>query len=169
MFETKLNTTFTFHDQVKCIFDNLHSILNKHAPKVRKSKRISSKPLTHPNITQARRKKRKAERKYIKTGRESDKKTLCNETKNLAHTIKCTQNDYFSNKLNKVKKDPKATYKIINYLLNKTEEKILPEHSNPKNLANDFEEFFYKKVMDIRKNIESKTSSSKSIMEDYLK
>jgi hypothetical protein len=111
------------------------------------------KPFRDNLIDEARRLKRRAERRYKKTGSTEDKATFNAAVKNVANVVKAVQNKFFSEKLKNVKGNAKETYKIVNYLLNKTKEKMLPDYNDTEKLVNDFATFFFDKTATIRRNL----------------
>ena len=91
-------------------FDTINTVLDKHAPKVTKTIRKSSKLLSDENIKNSRKKKRRAERKFKRTGLERDKLEYKTASKDLVRTIQNCHNKYYSNKLSKAKNNPRETY-----------------------------------------------------------
>ena len=154
-----------FNSRTTAMFECISKTLNLHAPKVLKSNTRTTKVLNNDHIRQARRIKRQAERKYRKTGLQIDKQSFKSATSTLIKEVKETYNKFYSEKLNAAKYDSKATYKVVNHLLNKQEDKILPQSSNKLQLANDFIEYFHTKILKIRAAIdqENKSDSSFSI------
>ena len=98
----------------------------------------------------ARRAKRRSERLYRKTGLTEHKCALNRASRALLRVVRNSQNDFYSNKLHAAKNDTKATYSIINHLLNKQKEKVLPKSDNDLVLANKFADFFHNKIYLIR-------------------
>ena len=136
-------------EQVKFLFSTTHSLLDKYAPLKNKSFVINNKPFTDKDINNAKRLKRQAERKYRKNGLDKHKHDLRLATRNLSKIVKIKYNEFYYKKLQAVYGNAKGTYNVINKLLNKDKKILLPEHSDPKALANNFETFFANRVENI--------------------
>ena len=108
------------HDlKIKEVFKSIETTLDSHAPKRLIHTSKSTKIFTNTEIRQVRRKKRRAERKYRKSRLKCDKETLKLASELVVKTVKKEYNLFYSKKLNAAKNDIKATYKVINALLNK--------------------------------------------------
>ena len=133
----------------------------------KRSRVLSTKPFNHKDISNAKRAKRRAERKYQKSGLVEDKHQLNVAMRILKKTVQIRYDEFYSEKLGSVKGDSKATYKIIDHLLNKCKRKVLPSYSLPQSLADNFEHFFSTRIEQLRqgmqcigKNIVTKNNSS---------
>ena len=142
-------------DRVNYFFRSTQNILNTHAPLQTRFSSISSKPFNHFDIDEAKRSKRRAERRFRKTGLDCDKQTLNVASRNLARVVKNKTSEYYSDRLNRVTGDPKATYDIINSLLNRNKVRSLPEHDEVQELVEVFEDFFCKKIERLRSSMKS--------------
>ena len=137
---------------VSQINNYLLSEVNKQAPVIKKKVRITKHIIRSPDIQEGRRIKRRAENKYKKTKSNSDKIQLQLARKNLAKIVEKSRTQLFIDKFEKHRNDAKQTYKIINQLLNKNNEKIFPSHSSEKELADSFTNFYKQKILKIRNN-----------------
>ena len=63
------------------------------------------------------------------------------------------QTQYHSKLVEDSSNGQKLLFKVANELLDKNSEKVLPTQDDPKQLANDFNQFFIDKVNKIRKSI----------------
>ena len=63
------------------------------------------------------------------------------------------QNDHYSKVVEEAGNDQKALFKVANTLLDKGASRILPEHSDPLQLANEFNEYYLDKIDKLRKSI----------------
>ena len=151
------NSRHELNSETEILFEAIASALDLHAPIVTKTKIITAKPFTNEAIRNAKRKKRQAERKFKKTRSASDKQALKNTIKTFVNTVRDSENKFYATKLNSVKGDTKSTYQVINHLMNKNQEKHLPEHTDKKNLAEKFANFFKDKIINIRNCITSST------------
>ena len=139
----------TLEKQVELLFSTTRSLLDKHAPLQHKSFIVSNKPFTDVAINDAKKLKRRAERRYRKSCLDNDKHDLHVATRNLSKIVKTQYNEFYSNKLQAVRGDAKGTYNIINHLLNKGKKRVLPDYSEPVTLANKFETFFLDRIQNI--------------------
>ena len=146
---------FNFNEHVSGFFSYVNCVVNKYSPKVTETRRTTEKPFTNKLIKEARRQKRRAERRYKKTKLKVDKTALNDAARSVNKCVKQSLDDFYAVKFGKVKGDQKGTYKIINHLLNRSSAKIYPEKYDPKTLANQFEEYFTNKIESIRIEIES--------------
>ena len=143
------------NNQVSNLFTSIESVLDEFAPKTVCTKVLKTKPFTNQNIILARRAKRRAERAFRKNHSERNKHLLRLSSKNLVNIVRKSENMFYSQKLSSVKNDVKSVYNIINQLLHKQDEKVLPDHSDSTKLANKFAAFFFEKVSSIRSSISS--------------
>ena len=125
----------------------LLSEIDRQAPLITKTTRITTQIIKTPKIQEARRIKRRAEHKYKKSKTQANRDHLKTTRKNLATIVQQSRTEYFKDKLDKHKNDVRKTYNIVNSLLNKNNDKIFPTHINKKTLANKFA-FFYKDKID---------------------
>ena len=148
--------------RTQLFMDNLKRVIDHHAPVVKKTKLILSKPFTNDEIRKVKRIKRKAERKFRKSGSLDDRDTFKKAVKDVVETVRISENKFYSDKLSSVKNDPKSVYNIINHLLNKGKQRNLPDSSNQLDLADNFAIFFHEKIRKIRNLIRSSTKESTS-------
>ena len=139
-------------------YDNILSqLLDLHAPAETKDCKRSNSAWWNGKCNLARREKRRAERQY-KKHRDPIKLELYKEKLVEASIIiDRERNTFFEKKLGAAAGNPKATYKIINNLLDKEygANKLPNEPSNEK-LADDFKSFFSEKVNSIYDDIKER-------------
>ena len=124
--------------------------LNKQAPIQMRTKKLSKHLVTNDEIRNARLIKRKAERKFKKTGLERDKAVLRAAKKSLNRSIASARNKFFKDKFDKCKGNVKETYKIFNKLMNRVHQTTFPTHNSELILANKFSKFYFDKIRQIR-------------------
>ena len=159
-------------DQVRHMFSTTHKLLDKYAPVQNKSSVISTKPFFNIGISDAKRVKRRAERRYQKSGSEQDKHDLVVAARNLSKVVKLKSNEFYCGKLQAVQGDAKGTYNIINRLLNKSKKSIYPDNIDPEKLAQEFETFFCDRIENMCQKMNctpclSQTNNSTSVMEKF--
>ena len=137
-------------------YDNtLRSIFDKHAPLT--TKEIRDRPNTpwyNEQVMEAKRLRRRAERKYLSSGLTVHKDILHNQHRNLCTVIaKAKQQFYHEAIVNN--NSSKNLFKITDTLLHKKGDSILPTHDNPEQLANNFVDFFCDKIKTISQSFDA--------------
>lgn len=128
--------------------------MDKHAPILNKTVKKKRNNFTTPEIISLRRKRRKAERQYRRWRKSEDLAGFHNLKKSVLKAVYNSRNKFYSSKLAKSKGKQKETYQIFNKLIGKHQgKKTLPEHTDEKELANQFKDFFHSKIQKVRKNI----------------
>ena len=137
---------FNLNDEVANLFNVIKTTLDRHAPLITKTKKLSSKVFTNESIKSARRACRKTERKFKKSGLQVDRAAFQIAHTKLIETVNSSQRMFFNHKLKMAKHNTKAVYQIINHLLHKDQPSILPEEKNDVDLANEFAEPYVEKI-----------------------
>lgn len=145
--ERHLNNSLVVLDQ--CLLAEM----NNQAPLITKLCKITNKVVRNNEIQKARTLKRRAERKFRKSKSEVDRISVKRARKDLITIVKSSRNQFFKDKLLQHKNDVRKTYNIINLLLDKNKDKILPSHVNEKTLANQFATFYKEKIDNIRSSL----------------
>lgn len=130
----------------------LRALLDKHAPLKKKMvKIVPNAPWFDAEYRELRKKRRKAEKCYKRSKSLEDKEAFVKLRKKTTGLAFSKKQVYFSNK---IKECPttKALYSCIDRLLDRKEAEVLPSFDSPKELATQFNDFFKKKIHDIRKN-----------------
>ena len=144
----------TFKETVATLFSGTHKLLDEHAPIMTKTISIVEKsPWFDGEYKKCRIARRKAERIWKKSRSASDyisykKLSVC-----------CTQladkkkKEDFSKMIAKAQGNPKTLYQFVNKELDRSQTKMLPEHTNISELTTKFNNFFVDKVNKIRENM----------------
>ncbi len=103
--------------------------------------------------------RRKFERKWRKTQLTVDHDIYRNQCATVNKLLKQTRLNFYSDKIQSCGRDQKTLFKVTKTLLGKNEETILPTSSCAKTLAQDFSDFFVKKIDDIRTKINSEVNT----------
>ena len=152
----------SFGDKISFYNDNLKSLLDSYAPlKTKSVKIVPHAPWFDLEYRELRKRRRKAERKYMKTRSSSDKKefsTLRKMTTNLAFRKK---REFFSDKIQNCSSS-KALFSCVNRLMDNTKSDALPTHESPAELASKFNKFFKEKIINIRKHFPPPSDGDKS-------
>ena len=165
-----------FSDLCSSFKDTLKLSLDEHAPIYTKKVHSNSSSLPSwfdKEYIEERRKRRSLERKY-KKNKTTFNKHMYSIQKNLCvKLVKQKRKAHTQALVDQCQGNQKQLFKTIPKLLGKQKEKILPDHKgNPKQLADDFNSFYIKKVENIRdgfeeikSNIEVQLSSSMPLTE----
>ena len=134
----------------------MRSILDDHAPIT--SKRVSARPSVpwmSSDIIEAKRQRRKAERKWRSSKCQSDLATFKRKRNYVTFLMNKARRDYYSNLIAENSYDQKHLFKVSKKLLNITSTPILPPHEDKQKLANEMGMFFVKKIADIRSDLDN--------------
>ena len=150
------NTTFEQHmDQFDCI---ARTIVEKHAPMVQWRKKEGEPDWIDLEYKKNRALRRRQERIW-KKHRTADNMNKYIEQKEVCIKMAMEkQKEYYTKRIADAGKCQKTLFKIANELLDKTSERVLPTHSDSKQLADDFNDFYIKKVEKIRNAIPKSTT-----------
>ena len=142
------------------LFDELtRGLVDKHAPLItRKSMPKNTIPWFDVEFKQARSKRRKLEKKWKKSKSDSDRSNYLSQRKHCAKLSITKQRLYYSKVISEAGKDQKKLFNIVNKMLDKTEQKFLPTHTDAKQLANEFNQFYVNKIVKLRESIPSDES-----------
>ena len=152
-----VNEQNTVEDKVTSFYKILSDILETFAPLTLKTLTIRpNKQWFNEELKTAKRVKRLAERKWRKTKLESHRESY-RKAKYEANTIvtKC-KSRYMQTKILENKGNPKQLASLIQGLVKHEQtKKTMPEHSDPKVLAESFSDFFNAKILNIRNSLEA--------------
>ena len=137
--------------------------MDKHAPIVKKT--IVARPRMpwfNDTIKAAKRERRKYERIWRTTGLESDRLAFTKARNSVNHVIEEARRDYYTDFINENSTDQRRLFNAVNSLLSERNEKALPPYTCATSLANDFGEFFYRKIVNIRVGLGTNVSRTDS-------
>jgi len=100
-------------------------------------------------------KRRKLEKKMLQSQRKSDKdgyREICNKYTKLLHDCKHL---YYTEQINQCAGDSRKLFQVFTLLCNKKQECPLPPQNDSETLANDFGDFFCRKIDLLREEIDS--------------
>ena len=133
----------------------LIAILDKHAPLRHKSITVHQRvPWFNYEIKEAKRKRRKLERKWRSSGLETDRLQFTSMRNKTTRLMETARREFYTDFINENCADQRKLFKAANQLLGRHDDVTFPPHSDPANLANQFGMFFAKKITDIRKQLE---------------
>ena len=139
----------------------LQDLVDKHAPS--KNSKVTT---THPHadwftsqLQEEKRKKRKLERNYRRTGTSEDVRLFEEQSNHYSKLLISTRQKFYNEKILTCAGDQKALYSVFNKLLHRTTEPQLPVHDCPSKLADRFAIFFTEKIIRIRAELHACPSS----------
>lgn len=130
--------------------------MDKHAPLI--TRNISYKhnvPWIDTEFRNNRTKCRKLEKKWRKNKTDENRINYVNQRKLCAEMSIMKQRVYYSKIVEASCNNQKSLFKVVDNLLDKNKVRTLPEHTDPLQLANDFNEYYIEKVNNLRKSIPS--------------
>lgn len=148
---------FSFAELLNVYNTTLDREINKVAPMISKAVSVSSSespPWIDAEYRVNRATRRRLETKWKRSELPEDKTEYVSQRKLCARMYNDKHSSYFKNLIASKKGDQRALYSIVNGLFDKnTSSRILPEHNNPKELANSFNDFYVNKVSTLRSKI----------------
>ena len=134
-------------------FNTLRSLLDKHAP-------IMKKNIPRPvEILKAKRLKRKYERAWRRENSASNHsryQAAINHYNFLLEKSKC---NHYSNIVTENQGNPKTLWSYFKKILHRSSVAVLPDYTSKTDLANTFCKFFYDKILKIRSILQSSVPS----------
>ena len=142
----------------------MSGLLDRHAPI--KAKTITLRPQAEWYTTELeneKRTKRRLERKYRKTLLSEDAHAFQIQCARYSELLVTTRQQFYATKVEQHAGDQKSLYKIINKLLHRSNEQLLPAYDSLAELTDRFANFFSDKIQKIRLDLLSGRSSIQSI------
>jgi hypothetical protein len=140
-------------DEVVTNYDNiLRSLLDKHAAMCTRT--ITHRPNTpwyNDELRQAKREKRRWERKYVKTGLVIHTQIYQEHCRKYQNLLESTKTEYYKGKVTEL--NHHQLFKFVDSVLNVIHSTLLPKHDSSESLAELFSEFFEKKILDLRQEL----------------
>ena len=141
----------SLNDLIKCYNDTLYQVLEKHAPL--RSKVIRSRPLVpwfNADIKNARREKRKAERKWRRSGKHDDMMSYKQIKKRKNRLMNEARSQYYRDFINDNSSNLKKLFAAANTLLDQRKKNtVLPPCDDKLELAYTMGSYFVKNITDI--------------------
>ena len=141
-------------------FNTLRSLLDKHAPIMKKNiPRHAKTGFMNCDILKAKRLKRKYERAWRRENSASNRgryRAAINHYNFLLEKAKC---NLYSNFVAENQGNPKTLWNSFKKILHRSSVAVLPDYTNKTDLANTFCKFFYDKILKIRSTLQSTAPS----------
>ena len=122
--------------------------MDKHAPEI--TKRVAIRPKNVPWITKkiklAQTERRKMERKWRSTRLTVHRELFTDQSDYVTTLCREAKQEYYLEKICDCGSDPKKLYKVMNELLHRIRDIVLPSHNSNKDMANQFSSFFLTKM-----------------------
>ena len=128
-------------------------VMDEYAPLVAWTKKVGDPQWMDAEYKKHRAVRRKFERKWRKDRSDENMVNYTEQKKRCTELALQKQTAYYSKVVGDAGKCQKTLFKVANELLDKNEERVLPSHTDAKALANEFNEFYVKKVEKIRRSI----------------
>ncbi len=139
----------------------LTDVVNKHAPVITKTINVvPTAPWFDTEYANLRKLRRKAEKKYRKSGLDADKKVYLSLRKEAIDTAFDKKKKLVSKKLEEG--SCKTLYAVVNELIDNKKKVVLPKSVSDVDLANEFQTFFKEKIEKIRASF---TPTSQNVVE----
>ena len=125
----------------------LGAVLDKHAPKrVRKKKIRPLNPWFDDVILAAKKNRRRCERIWLKTRLDKDKETFKVSSYLYNKILEDKKTAFYSSKILNCGTNQKSLFAIVNDIRRKGNQQVLPEYESEETLANEFATFFKEKI-----------------------
>ena len=151
------NHTHDISVLVDSMNDGLRSLLDTHAPLYTKLVRDRTPaPWKTEAVKEAKRRARRAERKWRKTGLTVDEQIYKSETKEYMSLSSKARKKYNSDKINECS-TTKEIHVVSDALLGKSKRTSLPTNINKSDLSQHFSDYFVEKIRQIRNELDKKS------------
>ena len=152
-----------FESSYKQYYNVAKQCVDKHAPILTKTRRHKKVQWMDAEYRMERTKRRRLEKRWRKSKSESDRKNYVDQRQHCADLSIAKQSSYYSKVVEEIGNDQKLLFKMVNNLLDKDKVRVLPEHTDPLQLANEFNQYYIEKVDKIRRSIPSTTQTIENI------
>ena len=142
-----------FGETVKEYNDSLSTLVDNEAPKVtRKVKIVENAPWFDAEYKELRKERRRAEKKFKRTGIEADHEDFKELRKRTTWCAKEKRKQHYISQIKKADNKPKMLFNVVKTLMNAQRVTMLPTATSDKQLANDFQLYFKEKIAKIRES-----------------
>ena len=97
--------------------------------------------------------RRKLERIWRKNRTEENHQKYVQQRKQCADLSISKQKDYYSKLVDGSSGNQRSLFKVVEEMLDRKSERVLPEHTDPVELANEFNRYYVKKIEKLRETI----------------
>ena len=143
---------------------SLTSLLDKLAPKKTRSVIIKpSSPWMTEKIHAAKCLRRRLECKWRSTRSEEDRKSYVTLRQVVSQEIEKAKTEYYSECVAECEGNQRRLFTVVDALLHRKKETVLPDASSDQILADNFCHYFFNKVTKIRDDIDAELSSGQCV------
>ena len=129
-------------------------VIDKYAPEVTKKVIVNmDTPWVDEEFKAARRERRKLEKQWRRCKSEENRKKYVVQRELCAGMSVEKQKGYYARIVEESGNDQKSLFNVVKNMLDKRETRTLPEHTDEKELANEFNAYYIKKIEDLRETI----------------
>jgi len=134
----------------------LRAILDKHAPLQHKMLTFRPKiPWFNDALKEMKKNRRKLEKKMRKSKLPCDIAAYKRSCEEYCSSLKQAKSDYFSALIQDCAGDSRKLFKVVNLLCKERSSDLLPPHTCSRQLADDFGDYFCRKITLIKEKIQS--------------
>ena len=153
-----VNNVITSDDNFERTYEKFkqetENLLNKHCPlEPQKVKRSKGPEWMDEEYKIARAARRKLDRIWKKTKSEEDHQRYIDQRTLCAQLAISKQERHFSKVIDSAENKQKSLFKVVDKLLDKKDERILPVHTDPVALADNFNKYYIDKIDKLRESI----------------
>ena len=128
-------------------------VVDTHAPILKRNSSVDKPKWLDQEYRQSRALRRKFEKQWKTNKTEESRMKYMNQKQICIDMAANKQSEHYSKILEEAGNCQKTLFNIANNLLDKSKQKVLPFYSDPKILANEFNNFYINKVSKIRNSI----------------
>ena len=149
-----VNPELGFEDSYNELKIPAEKLLNELAPVTTQVVRRNNSPKwVDEEFRKARAVRRKLEKKWRRNKSVENHQCYIEQRSLCAELSLSKQQTYYSNVVEKASNKQKSLFKVVNEVLDKKPERILPTHTDPTTLANEFNQYYIDKIDKLRETI----------------
>ena len=132
------------------MYDTLTCLVDKHAPVKERSVRLRQDTAWYnEDLRNEKRVKRQKERAWRKSKLEVHRQIYVDQCKRVNNLLTKTKADYYSHMVSDAGNNQQRLYRIVNRLLHRKGQRVLPDHTSSAETAKLFSEYFSGKIDNI--------------------
>ena len=145
------NSNLQLNELVDLYDSELRTLLDKHAPLRKRTVRVQRRePWCNASVLEKRREMRAAERQWYSDRTDANRSVLDVHRSAFKQLLEDSRTRYYSDLIEDNCRDPKTLFQTVSRVMNRTKSNPLPDHVSASTLANEFSDFFFTKVANIR-------------------
>ena len=152
------------NELVSCYDSTLSRLLDSHAPLITKS--VVKRPIVPwftNEIKDAKRLRRRAERKWRRSKSQADFLAYKSEKNRVTYIINSARRQYYTDFISENSSNQKTLFKAINTLFGLKSDFTFPDDRNADVLANDIGNYFVQKIERIRSDLDASTQMNMTV------